>query len=778
MEQLLVAAERTEVPWDWWWFMGRITTMDRLFCARGKRLLIAAVLTLTSTIAILAKPPIVLEPTKLYLQTGTIDTGELSNVLDNVPDAYEPGRHYVLQLDGPITPQRRQALENAGIVLGDYLPLHAYLVNLKGVKPGEIAKLDFVQWIGPYQDAWKLSPDVGHRLTPFKTQKRIEYARNGQLELVVTLFNDRDLAQAQTDLANLGATILNRYEIAGQGVIDLVIDADLLPQLPMQPAIQFVEEAGEFTLRNSTTRWIVQSNVNGETPLYDHGLKGTGQIVGIMDGKIDPNHCSFFDDAPFGPDHRKIIAYHATPGTDVHGTHVAGTAVGDAGSDDNTRGIAYLGKLDYSTIPSNGGMNSRLTRHHDEGARVHSNSWGDDGTTSYNSLSRAIDVFSYEHEESLVLFAVTNTSTLKNPENAKDLIAVGASRDTPRQNQFCSGGRGPTSDGRRKPELYAPGCGTNSSKASTNCAVRQLTGTSMACPAVAGTAMLVRQYYTDGFYPTGKPNAPDKFTPSAALVKATMMNAGVDMTGINGYPSDREGWGRVLADEALFFAGEPRTLAIKDLRNSVGLSTGQQQTLDFDVLSSDQKIKVTLVWTDPPASVGTNFAAINDLDLQVVNSDGTLYKGNVFSGGESVPGGNKDDRNNVEQVHVSSPAAGTWTAIIRAAEVNEAKQGYALVITGEISSDGGGNGNPTCDDVKKLKAKCKDNGTIKGKVRMSSSQFNGFQLTVLIDDNVEIPITLEGKKARFGLCCFSSGQHTVSLTTPDCPDLDKTLTCN
>ena len=69
-------------------------------------------------------------------------------------------------------------------------------------------------------------------------------------------------------------------------------------------------------------------------------------------------------------------------------------------------------------------------------------------------------MFSYNHEESLVLFAEPNTSTLRNPENAKNLVAVAASQDTPNQASHCSGGVGPTSDGRRKPEIYAPGCST------------------------------------------------------------------------------------------------------------------------------------------------------------------------------------------------------------------------------------------------------------------------------------------------------------------------------
>ena len=64
----------------------------------------------------------------------------------------------------------------------------------------------------------------------------------------------------------------------------------------------------------------------------------------------------------------------------------------------------------------------------------------------------------------LVLFAETNLSTLKNPENAKNCLAVAASGDAPNQEFHCDGAAGPTADGRRKPEIMGPGCGIVSAK--------------------------------------------------------------------------------------------------------------------------------------------------------------------------------------------------------------------------------------------------------------------------------------------------------------------------
>jgi hypothetical protein len=53
----------------------------------------------------------------------------------------------------------------------------------------------------------------------------------------------------------------------------------------------------------------------------------------------------------------------------------------------------------------------------------------------------------------------------------------------------------------------------------------------MATPAVAGAATLVRQYFTDGFYPTGAPVAAHAYQPSASLIRAVMVAGAQTMTG-------------------------------------------------------------------------------------------------------------------------------------------------------------------------------------------------------------------------------------------------------
>ncbi|TWT42034.1 Alkaline protease precursor [Phycisphaerae bacterium RAS1] len=640
--------------------------------------------------------------THLYLQAATVDTQAVADArLDRA--AFDAGKRFVVQLDGPMTPQRRAELEAAGVRLGDYLPTNAYLATLDQTTPAAMSAIGSVQWVGEYQDAWKISPAIGNRDVPFQTPERMALAGKGLVQLAVTLFEDEDLAAAMGRVETLGATVLDGDYVGTQGVMTIVGNSLLLPALSHEPAVQFIEESPEITLRNSTNRWIVQSNINGVTPFYTNGIRGLGQVMGLMDGRVDRNHCSFLDSAnPIGPLHRKILAYNATAGADSHGTHTAGTGIGDSGTNNDLRGVAYEGKLVFATIPSftEVAMNNALILHHNQGGRLHSNSWGNDGTTAYDGLCRGIDLFSYNNETSLVLFAVTNTSTLKNPENAKNLLAVGASQDTPNQANFCSGGSGPTSDQRRKPEIYAPGCSTISASSGTACSTRSMTGTSMACPAVTGAGLLVRQYYTDGYYPSGAAVAEDRFTPSAALVKATLLNSATDMTGIAGFPSNQEGWGRVLCDNAAYFVGDARKLIVRDVFNASGFTTGQMTEVPVTVGAAVMSLKVTLVWTEPPAAAGAGSAAINNLDLEVVAPGATLYRGNVFASGQSTTGGTGDLRNNVEQVLLNTPAAGDWIVRVKATAVNQGTQGYALVITGDVAEfDPVLLGDSNCDGV-------------------------------------------------------------------------------
>ncbi|MFO0836820.1 MAG: S8 family serine peptidase [Phycisphaerales bacterium] len=624
----------------------------------------------------------------LHLKTGDVNTAKTLSLL--TPKAkFDAEKRYVLQLDGPMTAAKRAALDNAGVVTSDYLPDYAYVADLSHADSAKLSNLGFVTWVGAFDKAWKLEPAWGtHQLTEPDRAAALE---NGQRLASIVCFADADPQPVVIALTNLGGQLTDMQLVGDSVFIEAWLPTARAGELAAQDHVQWIEEAPQIQLRNDTNRWILQSNVSNSTPVWDKGIHGEGQIGGLIDGAMKEAHCMFDDAVAPGPTHRKIIAYHGTSGSDSHGTHTAGTFVGDQtpfGTYTTNDGLAFAAKLSFTNSSTVGSSNlySAFITAHNEGARVHSNSWGDDSTTAYTTHCRQIDQYTWEKEDGLVAFAVTNLSALKTPENSINVLGVGASQDTPSQANHCSGGTGPTADGRRKPEAYAPGCSTNSANSGTTCGVVGMTGTSMACPAVSGAGLLVRQYFTDGFYPTGAAVPANSITPSGALIKAVLLNSTVDMTGISGYPSNSEGWGRVLLDNALYFAGDASKLYAVDVRNAQGLSTGGQSTYTFSVNSNTKPLKVAMVFTGPPAAVNASNPVINNLDLEVTDPSNATYKGNVFTSGQSSTGGSADAKNNVEMVLRTTPATGTYTVTIKGTGVNQSTQGYALVVTGDVST--------------------------------------------------------------------------------------------
>jgi subtilisin family serine protease len=659
----------------------------------GRAILIAALLAACGapSLADDAPPAFNARPGFLHLRTGDVEVAALPNRLD--AEAFPPGRH-VLMLRGPMTPERRAELSRAGVTLLAYLPLHAWIADLSRTTPQALRGVPFVAWAGEFRDEWKLEPELAAGVRVPATPQRQAIAAQGRVVAWVHLFADAGVdgvLRAIGDLRN--ARLTSRERVAGAWMLGVELDRVDLPRVVALPDVQFVEEFPEYTLRsNQTLRWVVQSNVQNVTPLYDRGLIGTGQIIGVIDGRIAVNHCSFLDSVnPVGPDHRKIHAYNTTFGYNLHGTHVAATAAGDGGTPGDTRGVAYGARLVYNTYPdaTESSMYERFELHTSQGAFVHTNSWGADWTRQYDGGCRGIDSVSRDYQDILILHAISDSSQVTNPENAKNSLAVTASFNAPNQENWCIGGLGPTLDGRRKPEVAAPGCAIISASGSSGCGTVALTGTSMSTPAVAGLAALVREYFVRGFYPSGAENPADAFLPSGQLLKATIVNSGVDMTGVAGYPNFREGWGRVLADNALFFAGDASGLLVRDVRNDTPHALGTDDVASLSVaVGAGRPLKITLAYADAPAEVNASYIPVNNLDLRAISPGGTIYLGNVFANGVSTPGGAADPLNNLEQVLLLAPEPGLWTIEVRGADVNVGMQGYALVLTGDVRPAG------------------------------------------------------------------------------------------
>jgi len=258
--------------------------------------------------------------------------------------------------------------------------------------------------------------------------------------------------------------------------------------------------------------------------------------------------------------------------------------------------------------------------------------------------------------------------------------------------------RGPTDDGRIKPDVVAPGTWILSTYSGMyqegygdpvnpqngayqldgwgmplNVNYKYFGGTSMSNPLTAGAATVVRDFYQKAH----------SLNASAALVKATLINSAVDLLdenndGVNDndfpIPNNHEGWGRVNVANATDGSA-------KFADNTTGVATNATATYQASVTTSGP-LKISLVWSDAPSTETATVNLVNDLDLEVTSPTGTLYRGNVFGGGWSQTGGSADRRNNVENVYVSSAGTGTWTIAVKGFNVPNGPQPFALVVDG------------------------------------------------------------------------------------------------
>ncbi|MBL8761822.1 MAG: S8 family serine peptidase, partial [Phycisphaerae bacterium] len=314
----------------------------------------------------------------LRFKAGDVDTSKVPSLL--TPRArFDAAQRYVIQLDAPMTPAKQAALAAAGVITSDYLPDSAFIADLSRADAAKLSALNFVLWVGAFDNAWKLDPAWGTR--QLVNDDRVAALDNAERLASIICFADADPQPVVNAVTALGGRV-NDLELVGDAVfIDAWLPAARAAQLAANPNVQWIEEAPEAQMRNDSNRWILQSNTSGQTPIWNQGIRGEGQIGGLIDGGVRESHCMFDDSVAVGPTHRKIIAFRGSTAADSHGTHTAGTFVGDQtpfGSYTTSDGMALAAKLSFTNLGSitSANLYTNLINAHNDGARVHSNSWG------------------------------------------------------------------------------------------------------------------------------------------------------------------------------------------------------------------------------------------------------------------------------------------------------------------------------------------------------------------------------------------------------------------
>ena len=660
------------------------------------------------------------------------------------------GMGYVLvQFHGPIRPEWRKMIELHGGEVIDYVPDFAYIVRIANTGRALLSALPELRWVGDYPPLFRLASALvepaldGRSSQPLALMARGFVGEPADQLLQALIAVGVEVLEVVPDS---GGGVIFRLQASSSRLLDMA-RIEPLAWIEMDYPMTYgnaVARSGQLLRKDQVELALGLYGQGQIVAVADSGLS-TGNLSTVhpdFAGRVlgwaqAPNaSCAGWADEDSHGTHvagsvlGSGVRSGANPGANQYSGSHAGLAP-RAGL------VVFAGCNDLSGIPASNMYAGywTLLRNFDPELRVTNNSWGHTDPSffgTYNITARETDRFIRDFPDMVGVFiaqnagrdanndGVSDMGTVTPPGTAKNVITVGASENLRASGGFnpgspnCSSwgscwpqafptqpirddrpsdhangmaafsGRGPTLSNRLKPDIVAPGTNIISARnesAGTGWGVHNnfylyMGGTSMAAPLVAGGAAIVREYFQRQF----------GHSPSAALVKATLINGAVDMapgqygTGAQQdvwrRPDIHQGWGRMNMTQTLVFDA-PRQPAYFEVLP--GVQTGQMLQQAIELVSGGSEMRVTLVWTDAHGLEASHGALVNDLDLEVVDPNGTVHRGSAGMIGVAV-----DRFNNLEEVRLPSAPAGTYTLRIIGHNVPMGPQPFAVVVTGAM----------------------------------------------------------------------------------------------
>lgn len=268
---------------------------------------------------------------------------------------------------------------------------------------------------------------------------------------------------------------------------------------------------------------------------------------------------------------------------------------------------------------------------------------------------------------------------------AKNILTVSAVDDIPGGYSPITGpdavlfadfsSRGPTDDGRIKPDLVGNGVLLLSTWSELPF-YAAAAGTSMAAPNVSGSLLLLQQHYQN-LHGAGQ-------YLRAATLKALAIHT-ADEAGQHPGPDYWYGWGLMNTEKAVDLItneGSGHQIIESSLDN------GGVESFMFTVNDANAELVATLVWADPPATPvapvldPTDLMLINDLDLRIVRNATTYLPWRLDPANPAEAATRADNfRDNVEQVVASGAGDYTITVSHKGVLLDGQAQHYSLIIS-------------------------------------------------------------------------------------------------
>lgn len=672
-------------------------------------------------------------PADVLLRNATLKTDNSASNFNAIrqvrPSSGSQGALQIFTFNAPLSELERAVLKKQGIEPLRYLPDNSWICRVRPSEKVEAAASDdsflseLVIWSGEYKPEYKILKSItdtpGWNLSGTPQKIRVILAQDTSEEEIESL---KKMIHSPGQTGKQGNAIFLNGQATGM----------VLEELILNPNILWIEPAAKPKLLGEVAAKIIEgdSGAGHLTFAQDLGYDGSGVVTAVADTGMDSGRLGFLH--PDLNDQIKALFFYgdviSAADEHGHGTHVAGSVVangmlgwGTVNDDGYLFGLGTApgAKLVAQRIIDKTGslfltedFQQLALDAYREGVSVVNNSWGaeqsgryDSYAAEYDGLVRDSDFQAEGSQEMAYIFAAGNsgpgTQTLITPGVGKNVITVGASQSAREVLYIYEDGidamadfssRGPTEDGRYKPDIVAPGTWISSTRSSSAPEGNEwlgiddhytyMGGTSMASPLATGAAAVIIQYFREMC---------GEQSPSPSLLKALMISTATDMNddyGTRPVPNNDEGWGRLWLPEVI---GSDRTFLCEN--QSVLLRQGEQWSREVLIKSSEEPLKITMAYTDVPGLPSAVLSLVNDLDLQVTAPDGTVYYGNQFLNGSSIPGSSPDRRNNVEGFYLPEPMPGMYTVSITAFRVSEdartdtaeIDQDFSLVIAGDLA---------------------------------------------------------------------------------------------
>jgi len=599
----------------------------------------------------------------LHFKSGKIIPELNSNQLEKhivSPNELVNGSYFrIIQFSEIPTSSQKESLINSGITLLDYMPDYAFYASILENTNLNVLKQYNVISVLPIAIDFKLTRQLKEKNYPHWTLFGFD-----QIELNTMYFSTISKIQAENKLRKLGATILVSNDVQ---IINFRINLSKLEEVYTQSEFYYFEQIDEPG-QPENFRSRTNSRSNTISTEYAGGIKfdGTGMTVMLQDDGIIGPHI----------DYTGRIDLRVTSNSGNHGDHTSGTIMSAGNLNPRGRGMASgADLLVYGSDNANYNLVPNL--YNNEDVVITSKSYSNGCNAGYTSLARQLDQQIRQLPSLIHVFSAGNSGASDCGYGAgagwgnitgghkvgKNVVTVGNLSYT--DVLAGSSSRGPAEDGRIKPDVCAVGTNVFSTMDVND--YQTISGTSMACPGVAG--VFTQLYHAYKTMNSGN-------NPLSGLMKGIVLNT-CDEVGNSG-PDYKYGWGRINARRAYEVMSNNQYL-------SSTIAQGGNNSHVIAVPANTAQVRIMVYWTDYEAVAGASVALVNNLNMQVVDPSSSTFNPWVLDPTPNATSLNNvavrgiDNLNNMEQVTIDNPTAGNFTVNVNGFAIPQGPQEYFVI---------------------------------------------------------------------------------------------------